>query len=325
MAYPFDETGIMPSNLVVEEKTITEVNGIEHNYFIPEAAPFHASSMVVVHKETGRILQKDVDYYLTHYYTTASDAIGSSIYAGVALIDPNITGSFALRYQTIGGDWVNSDTIAVRDGLSALNDLLTIRWEEVVPDDMTFPPTRHTQPVTDIEAITEIINEFKNIADAIRSGSRDITMADIKDLETAWIQPNLNALERIAQAIEQKENASYLTHGIISPRNNPTVLGDFSKGQWEDTPLVYTIPRAGSWKLDWDVNVEVDGVPTSDVRTRVVIDGSVIDSSYVNGQITSLNLGKIVTVQMKLMSDSGSVKIAAEEFTSSLSMLRVSN
>lgn len=336
MAYPFDESGILPSNLVREQKSVTNVNGIDHNYVIPEGAPFHGASMVVYHKETARYLEKDVDYYLTHIFEEASDAIGRSIHSGVTFIDKNITGTFNLSYQTIGGSWVNSDTIAVNDGLNSLAALLTIRWEEVVPNNMTFPPTRHTQPVTDIEAVTEIINSMKDLTDAIKSGSRDIYMKDIKDVESAYIQPTLTALYAIVGAIKAKENAAYLTHMYSSPKNILTSLGNVPEGEWIETPLSCTVPRAGSWLISWDVNAIIEGALNGDglpeggnlkpaLYVKAKINGSDIATSVVNGAIVPLNKDIEVTLHIMLAEESGKVIIANNLFSSCLTMMRVSN
>lgn len=325
MIYPFDETGALTSNLVKESRTITSINGVDSNYIIPKAAPFFGLSLVVVDGATGRILDKDIDYELIYKFTTATDAIGRSIYGGFAFINPSVSGTFSIQYQTIGGDWVDDASMGVQDGIDALADLKTILWEEVVPDDLTFPPTRHTQPVTDWEAVTEIIDAIRENTAAISGGSRDILIGDVTDLESGYITPLINAIIGVRDAIVAKENSAYLTHMTKNLGFTATVLSSVAKGVWTDTPLVITVPRTGSWVFNWDVTVFKDNAQFRDFRTRVVINGSVIPQTYAKNVPIAVTAGDIASVEIYLANDNGTLQLSSPDYSSAITAIRLSN
>lgn len=331
MAIPFDSEGILPSNRFTETWTITAVNGVDNNYFIPDHAPFHPHSVVVFDVDTGAVLQEGTDYAFSHIFEQARDAVGHDIYSGIYLIDPSRVGNFKVSLITIGDIFVNHPNTIVQRGLEALVELQTITWDELVPDDMTFPPTPHTQPKEDVQSVAEIMAAILEATNAIKSGSRDIHLNDIIDLDSTFVQPLLQRLKNIADAILTKATVtsvlhSYVTTGSVTPGGAKVNIGDIPANTWIALPLGIPVPRTGTYVINWGVSPTEGALLTPLAnRTRFMVDGGTISKSYDNGAIVQLTEGTIISLNMKLLGNAGAdVDLSTTETSSFLSIARYS-
>lgn len=328
---PFDESGIAPSNLVENEShTITAINGVDHNYLVPDYAPFFAPSMVVVDKTTGLVLKKGVDYDLSHRFLEGVSAIAKELNGSIVMLDPNITGEFILVYQSLGGDFVTDDTKALEDGIDTLTNVLATTWEDVVGVPPAFPPTAHREPVTDINAVSEIIAQMERTTQAIAQGSRNIKLEDVTDLKEVFIDPLLTAMRGIASAIENK-TVQTNNHFIKSeyPANNAALdIGSFTAGLWRDLPLKASVPGTlgGSYMVMWDVELEAPNEVGLEFEYRFVVNDAVMPLSHNKGTVMSLVGGWEVTLQARVKSGfSTRTLVNGPSRGASLIMVRLSN
>lgn len=334
--YPFDPNGNLVSNLIVNEPhSLTSANGVNHQYMVPRDAPFFDSSMVVIDADSGDILTKGVDYDIGWTFDVGLSEVGVGLSGAVYLIDQNRNGNFKLRYHTLGGDFVNAITRSINDGLRTLNDLTVVTWDDInagtIPTD--WPPTPHTQPVTDVEAVTELIDAINNVANAMMSAPPYIHMADIIDLDTSFIAPLLQSLNDIALAITNKADSGLRYEIFEVPRIPEVVIATPAANTWLDIGLIGTVVVEGTYQVTHSVTPEFPTGMNPNYKIRVVLsdDSGVtyndIPMSYLNGVPIGLGAGWIIKVQIRLLETVSSVKIASalsgNQIGASLTLVRL--
>lgn len=169
ITYPFDTTGVAPSNLIMGElHTLTEVNSAPYRILIPEFAPFYLHNLRVDHVTIAgvtRLLNEGEDYYPALPYMAAQRSTGRAVYGGVSMISDLPQGTIRLQYQTIGGEWVADRDHVYNMLLSMAYNERLAWWDRLSNVQAIFPPTEHTNQAIDIaghetllEAVTGIIN-----------------------------------------------------------------------------------------------------------------------------------------------------------------------
>lgn len=324
MAYliPFDETGALPTNRRTETQTVSAINGVDHNYVVPDFAPFFKNSVNIYHVESNKYLVQDVDYICTHEFLEAKEKMAAPIYGSLTFLDKNITGTFRLAYQSIGGPFVTSATQAITNGMNALATLQRTSWDNVtVPP--TFPPTFHLHPVTDVQGVTEMINELVRIREGLQSQFSHLAMADITDLDSAFVAPLLANFAGVTAAITAQQNNTnlYFTEKTIS--ENTINLGVLKEDQWTDTPLRVTAAKAGTYTVDWGIDARLSG---HSIQQRFVYAGSPMPKSAINGVSLPINAGKEIKVQIRAVGgDIATAVISEANRGGFLRITRISN
>lgn len=325
--FPFDSTGMLPMNLIKNEiHSITTVNGTEHNYLIPTNAPFHSHTVVVVRQSTGEILTEGTDYEFTHLFQEGLNQIGTDVHSSITFLDMAETGNFVLQYQTIGGDFVNNVTQALEDGIALLSNLQSYLWEDIadVPD--TFPPTPHREPITDIDAVNEIILAMDRIVEVIQGGIWNARIQDIADLDTQFIAPMMQHLTEIATSITMARHEN-VYHEAAAVGGTLVQVGAQFPGEWFDLPLRCGVAtgQQGRFMVQYDVGHVLEGSdPTAEVYYRFTVNGGTIERSYNKNLPIALPDNAIIQLQARVDDSSiNSFTIASDKLGSSLSLIRV--
>lgn len=325
--YNFDSTGLSPDNRVSNEKhTVSTVNASMHNYFVPRYAPFFANNFVIIDTASGEPLELGDDYVLTHKYEEGTFNVNQDIYGSVTLKDPARTGTFSLVYQTLGGDFTNESSQSIENGLALLHDLTTIDWSELTSVPETFPLTPHNHPVTEVEAVTEMLSQLTLIREAIANPYNELTLSDITDLNENFIRPVIDGIDGIAAAIIQKAASTNIPFEISTPGQTKTDLGSLNIGSWRSTSLGCECRLMGTYKIDFDVNVELVSPTAEDIKVekRWTVNNNVIDRSYANHTAIGLTVGDVVRMEIRLVGGSAdNVIIADTGHTSSLTITRL--
>lgn len=252
--YTFDPNGNLAANLITNEQhSVNTINGVDHQYMVPRDAPFFDASMVVVDVNSGVILTKGVDYEITYKFDAGVSEVGTGLSGAIYLIDKNRTGLFALRYQTLGGDFVTATTRAIGDGLDTLAALQTTTWDQIAPSTLptTWPVTPHTQSVNDIEAVDRLSAALENVANLLTQKPPYIHVEDIIDLDTVYFQPMIQATNEVADAIRtvMDKTLHYENYRIpLNPdKSLPGTAGDINK--WVSTGLIVPVNADGTYLL----------------------------------------------------------------------------
>lgn len=301
--YQFDQTGRFAANKIINEvQDINSINGINLNYLVPHNAPFFGTSLVVFDEATNRALEEGVDYILTHKFQEAFDNLAMSIYGSITFLDPNRNGRFILSYQTLGGDFVTSVTQAIAHGMGVLNDLINADWTDLAGIPPTFPPTHHTQPLTDLDAVGDVINIMQEIRDVLADPYQSLTLSDVTDLDTEFIQPLLQELSTMSGTLAAKLWTNRLPHELdFFPGNAVVSLGALNPGTWVDTGLAITVQQDGRYDISWSLPDFPVWPLTSRHQSRFVVDDAAITESFSRETIASLPAGVVVKLQVRVI------------------------
>ena len=171
VTYPFDTTGLAPTNLVVDEiHTLTEINDVTYRIIIPVFSPFSLDNFVIKHTNTiGETVNliPDVDYHFCLPYVGASRSIGKMLYGGVTINTELINGVLKFTYQTIGGEWC-ADASYVRERIAEkIYNPRTTVWDIVTNKQDLFPPINHPQDIDTIFGHQALIDSINNVANTI--------------------------------------------------------------------------------------------------------------------------------------------------------------
>lgn len=180
--YAFDPSGRLPANLIASEAhSVVTGNGVNHFAIVPLEGPFHGDSLVIV-APNGQPLVPNTDYNLSNHWRQASDAIGHDIYGSAYLTNRNpMVGTYYIRYQSIGGDYVDMPANAIVSGYYDLSANITVDWSTAPT---TFPPTPHSERLSGIEGVGEILGAIDRLRGAVESRPTEIHLDDIVDFGT---------------------------------------------------------------------------------------------------------------------------------------------
>ncbi len=168
-AYPFDPYGTQPSNRITAEfQPLSPPELSEFLFIIPEAAPFFAESLSIVHVPSMRTLVEGVDYMPTHLFHDASLACAKPIYGSITFFDNTLTGAGKLTYQTLGGDWVLTAQKIIDILSNKLVNPRRVTWEQVADLPYAFPPIDHDWHLDDMVGMKEVVEALDSILAAMQ-------------------------------------------------------------------------------------------------------------------------------------------------------------
>jgi hypothetical protein len=170
VTYPLDTEGNLPSNLVTETHTVTQINLTMYRIIVPVHAPFYITNFSLVHIGTGGVetpLTEGVDYAFCLPYETASRSLQRQLYGGAAIINPNLSGSYRVVYQCLGDKWsANRDHVLEALAASTYNPR-RVYWDQVTNVQELFPPGPHYEDANSLKGLEELITTLDNLTLAI--------------------------------------------------------------------------------------------------------------------------------------------------------------
>jgi hypothetical protein len=170
IAYPFDPTGVAPSNRVQgERQVLTPGDWKDFFCLIPSAAPYFGQSLVLIHHPSERTLIDGVDYAMTHRFHDASLACGKPIFGSFTLYDQTLTGTIEMRYQTLGGVWTQNQVQIQTILANRLANPRITTWEQVANIPYQFPVIDHQWNLTDMVGMSQVVAMIQQVALAIQN------------------------------------------------------------------------------------------------------------------------------------------------------------
>ncbi|UQT03118.1 short tail fiber protein [Serratia phage vB_SmaS-Totoro] len=171
--YDFDPYGTNAANKIVSEPhTITAVNGTDFNFVVPRFAPFFRRDLVIRNASTGAKLRANVDYYFGFRFDQILVS-GSMqpVYGAIVFNDRTLSGNIEIDYQTLGGEFVLSESQILEILANKQLDPRTATWGSIVDLPEEFPPIPHRTNAEDMVGMSEVVSSNYDIADAIREGN----------------------------------------------------------------------------------------------------------------------------------------------------------
>lgn len=168
--YVFDQTGVLPANLITDEQhVLTDLNYRDQFFIIPEKAPFFTNNLTVelITQVDRRVLTNGVDYSLVLPNMSATRSIGLALYGGIMFHNRFMDGIIYIDYQTIGGIWTSGRTNAINALAQNLYNPRTIYWDQVSGITDQFPPINHDQSLDSITGLENLLTSIDSIANSI--------------------------------------------------------------------------------------------------------------------------------------------------------------
>lgn len=328
---PFDETGKLASNLKRETHTVNSVNVNFHNFILPDWAPFFKTGFTVFHVESGRYLDEGVDFFFSHYFELADDKLADKVYSSITFFDKNITGTFQLSMQSLGGDFVDSSTQALTSGLDTLANLSSVRWEDIVTPP-TFPPTSHEHVVTGVEGVNRHLEEMTKIREALAKMWDELTLSDITDFDAEFRAPLMSSLSALTAAIIADSRPRELPHYYSllftddTSGTNDVDLGVVTQGTWVQLPLTMLVVQPGEYKLTHNVGAEIEAPADIKVLYRWTFNGVPVGRSMANGTVHTVNANTQIRLEAKVVgADTTKFLLASAEHASGIEAVFLAN
>lgn len=226
VSYPFDATGTLQTNRVIDEQhAVTENNYRDFYFIVPKFAPFFADNITVVHSNQGvnRVLVENIDYYCALMFVGATRSITKPIYGAITLNNLNTSGIISLTYNTLGGTWTVDEQLVIEQIAEKAYNPRTVTWEQIVETPITFPPTPHAWELVDLVGLTEVVDSLGGIEEAILTASTAQANAHFTNFNNPHYvtksQIGLSNVEnwRIATHTEIMDGVSNMT--LITPQS----------------------------------------------------------------------------------------------------------
>lgn len=199
--YQFDPTGSLQANRVTNEQHILTITNAQDQFLIvPEFAPYFADSLVITFTSVAgetKVLDKDVDYYCTHWFSSASRACAKPIYGSISILDNTLSGHLTLEYQTLGGDWTISLDKITEVLADRIHNPRVTTWEQTGNTPYAFPVIDHQWDLADLVGMSEVVAKLNQIADAIYNNMTDGLAAHVREQNPHRLTPDvINAFTR---------------------------------------------------------------------------------------------------------------------------------
>lgn len=104
--YNIDYTGANPANTVVNERRV--LNRQKNLPLAPINGAFYANSMVITNTETGKLLEKNIDYKFLEHFSSLREITGKPINGIVLIRDSDTNSRITMEYQCVGGEFATS-------------------------------------------------------------------------------------------------------------------------------------------------------------------------------------------------------------------------
>lgn len=295
--YQFDSTGVMVSNLILNEQhPVTELNYKDYFFIVPYFAPFYITNLEVkllVGTEV-RLLTQGVDYYPTLPYTGATRSIGIPLYGGISLNRQYTDGIVSIDYQTIGGDWIaDHEYVVTLLSEQVYNPRITY-WDLVTNKTNEFPPITHSHDVqlalyghdTLVKAINDIVN-------SITVGPGSEYLSHLRDI---------NNPHKVTK--DQIELGNVLNYTVADPTS---VLDDTANN-------LYTTPSLVHFLIRKYINENV--TPLVDTSIDLALSKLVDETGKVRSELTDYIDKEIADLKLETTNDLSALKIEILEIVS---------
>jgi len=180
--YELDPTGLNPSNRIIDEPyTLSnrQIRAISVNY-----APFFKESLIL--KDGARTLTYGVDYVAVELHQEATLKYGKEICSVILIINPDVSSTGTVTYQTLGGSYLNDSYAIANLYESVINDTRPINWSNIYNKPTTFPPTLHRHLLEDVYGFEAVVDALERIKQAITLGQTDVVLSIIDSIMSSY-------------------------------------------------------------------------------------------------------------------------------------------
>lgn len=180
--YELDPTGLNPSNRIIDEPYTLgnrDIRAISVNY-----GPFFKESLIL--KDGATTLTYGTDYVAAELHQEASLKYGKEICSVILILNPNVSSTGTVTYQTLGGSYLNDSYAIANLYESVINDSRPVPWDHVYNKPATYPPTLHRHLLEDVYGFESVVDALERIKQAITLGQTDVILSIIDALMASY-------------------------------------------------------------------------------------------------------------------------------------------
>lgn len=310
--FPFDPTGKLPSNKIVNEyHVITAANWRTYHFIVPKKGPYFEDSLVLSYRNTSNQevkLKLGIDWVPSFWFIGASRACAKNVYGGITFLNTQLTGNIKISYQTIGGEWVLDEEAISEILADHINNPLTTTWEAIAKVPKVFPPEPHEWDLTDMVGEADLIAAINDITTTIRDQGGASLEAHLQDHENPHrvtkSQVGLGLVENfprtpLATAGGATDDKSYTTPAVVRAIIGTSVNAAFEEFKARrDNPHNVTAAQVGAYsKTEMDTflndklsktgtafdSSRLDGRTYSEVKSDI-LSGTAANATKLNGR-----------------------------------------
>jgi len=170
--HEYDRYANNPDNLVVDEYHKLD-RGSQYSIIMPTYALFYKAGFRIYDDVTDTLLEEGEgkDYRFIAYAEYVSGKTGHEAYA-MLVVDNEVCDATAvrLRYQTVGGNYVNDSGNLKTLYEAIMNDDRLVPFIHVIDKPASYPPTLHEHMLSDLYGFGPIISALERVVKAIELG-----------------------------------------------------------------------------------------------------------------------------------------------------------
>ena len=218
--YPFDTTGLATTNNISNEQHTAQQFGYLNEFLVvADYAPFFGNSLIVTYTDAVtpvKILVEGIDYKKVLPYFAASRSIGLPIYGGIMLLNSTPTGTVALQYQTLGGQWCPDINYVYTIITEEIYDPRSVVWDVLTNIQEVFPNINNSLIIDTTYGVSSLVDSLSNLAVAINASPTQISFQGIGFPNNIVTTPvNTNPTVIVTSTVIS-------TPSIVSPVNGAT-------------------------------------------------------------------------------------------------------
>lgn len=165
-SHPFDETGTLSENLILNEQRILEARNVRA--VIPRYGSFFADSFVM-RDANGNVVPK-TKYQQALYSDVLSAKVGQDVIGGVILTDATVPSPVYIDYRCVGGPWGASNEVILDLFKKLQVDSRPVSWGNILGKPDGYTPAHHLQDIGDLYGAEFFVAALDRLAQAFLMG-----------------------------------------------------------------------------------------------------------------------------------------------------------
>lgn len=169
--YPFDPTGQLAGNYIVNEQhTVTEANFRDYYFIVPVFAPFYITDFSMKITEIDGTVRNAVegqDFTFVLPFMAGVRETGIPMYGAIALNQTLTNGILSISYRTLGGNFIANPALVLQNLAEKVYNPRTTLWDTVTNVPQIFPPSEHHQPADTVYGMQKLIEAINSVSAVI--------------------------------------------------------------------------------------------------------------------------------------------------------------
>lgn len=191
---PLDLTGRLPTNLrPAESHILTRVPNKTSRICVLNHGAFYVDNLLI-RDNTGRRLDKGVDFETAYLYGDLSSLTAKEIMAMIVVKNVAVVSPISVTYQAVGGAFGIS-TVELKALMESLEEgNFSLKWEDIIGKPTAYVPEDHDHEWWQLWGMESTVTEIDRIAQAWKYGTKAIVREN-ENYGDAYVDKAKDAME----------------------------------------------------------------------------------------------------------------------------------